>query len=74
MTIEKQVREQLNGFDKRLMEVEKLETKVTRNESDIQKIFEELAKIPQRINTLVVTMLFSGVISIGVATWAIVSK
>lgn len=72
--MEVEIKEQLNGFGRRLTEVEKLETKVTRNEQDIQKIFEEMAKIPEQNQKLVTTILFSAVISIGVATWAIVTK
>ena len=80
-----EIRLQLNGFGKRLTEIEKLDTKVVRNASDIQKVFEELAEIPERNRQLVKdigekqdnllkTVLVSVVVSIGMATWAIVTK
>ena len=80
-----EIRLQLNGFGKRLTEIEKLDSKVERNEHDIQKVFEVLQDIPAQnqtmLNTmtekhqqLLITILFSGVLSLAVATWAIVTK
>lgn len=39
-------RAEFNGVTKRIAEVRELKPKVERNESDIQKIFDEMAKIP----------------------------
>jgi len=69
-----QIHRDLNGFGRRLTEVEKMESRVSRNESDIQKVFDELAKIPEQNQKLLTTILFAAVISIGTATWAIVTK
>lgn len=67
-------REEVNGLGKRISEVELLKPEVARNQQDIQKIFDALDQIPKQNQKLVTTILFSAVISIGVATWAIVTK
>ena len=42
-------REEFNGLGKRVSEVELLKTAVKRNEEDIQKIFDGMAKLPMKI-------------------------
>jgi len=78
-------REEVNGLGKRISEVELLKPTVARNEKDIQKMFEELGKIPAQNQALtkdisesnqklLMKIMFAMLIAIGTATWAIVTK
>ena len=78
-------REELNGLGSRVSNIEKLESRVLRNEQDIQKIFSAMSEIPEqnlaltkeiadKNQKLLTKIMFAVVIAIGTATWAIVSK
>jgi len=67
-------REELNGLGKRLGKVELLKPAVDRNAADIQKAFFELSKIPEQNQKLLNKILFAMILSIAMATWAIVTK
>jgi len=67
-------REEVNGLGKRISEVELLKPAVERNAADIQKVFFELSKIPEQNQKLLNKILFAMIVSIGMATWAIVAK
>ncbi len=67
-------RKDLNGLGERLGKVELLKPAVQRNAADIQKVFFELSKIPEQNQKLLNKILFAMIVSIGMATWAIVTK
>jgi len=67
-------REELNGLGKRVGKVELLAPKVERAEEDIQKVFTELSKIPDQNQKLLNKIFFVVVVSIGMATWALMAK
>ena len=53
MSDNEQIHIDLNGFGRRLTEVEKMESRVTRNEEDIQKIFKGMESLPMKILALI---------------------
>lgn len=66
-------REELNGLGQRVGEVELLEPQVKRNSSDIQKVFDELAKIPAQNQALLNKIVFLMLIPIGLSIWKLVA-
>jgi len=67
-------REEVNGLGKRLDEVALLKSTVIRNESDIQKIFLEMSKIPEQNQKLLTKIGIAMFLSIGLATWALIAQ
>ena len=72
--METMLREQINGFGKRLSEVELLKPTVRRNEEDIQKIFDNLDKIPEHNQKIINKMIFLILIPTLILAYQIWSK
>jgi len=67
-------REEFNGLGGRLAKIELLTPKVERNEEDIQKVFDALAKLPEAnqkmLNKVIISMVVA-VLIMFLKEWAV---
>jgi len=67
-------REEVNGLGNRVSNVEKLESRVKRNEKDIQDLWRSTGEIKKDFNSLAFKILFMVSVPTLLVLWQIVTK